>query len=125
MFCWYCRTIGHLSSNCSIASSSERKSCSSSCSEEGTTLIAIEDLNIVEEINGCTSGREEYRRSQMLVEESLESREQTLEQDVSEVDTSGKSSGFSIELEDLEENIYLKKKSYHPLSRSRNLEPSI
>jgi len=57
------------------------------------------------------------------VEESLESsRAQTLEKDVSEVDTSGDSSGCSSDLEDLEENIYLKRGIILALEDIKNLK---
>lgn len=46
LFCCYCRTISLLSSNFSAASIGESESFSSSCSEEGVTLIAIKDLDI-------------------------------------------------------------------------------
>jgi len=65
------------------------------------------------------------------VEESLESSmEQTLEQNVSEFDTSCESSYSSIDLEDLEENIYLKKELILALEgikklRSINIEVEV
>jgi len=101
LFCCYCRTIGHLFSNCSTANTSESESCSSNFSGERTTLILIQDLENGQEENGSTSSEEEEITSQVSVKESLESsREQSLE---SEKNTSGESSD-SIELQDLEEN---------------------
>lgn len=56
------------------------------------------------------------------MEESLESlREQTLEKDVSEVDISGDSSGFSSDLEDLKGNIYLKRGIISALEEIKDL----
>jgi len=74
MFYCSCRKKFHLSSSCSISSTTEIESFLSSCNEEGTTLIAIAYLNIVQVENGCTSKREQDRTSHVPGEEFLESR---------------------------------------------------
>lgn len=51
-FCCYCRKIDHLSSNCSTTSNGENERCSSSCSKDKATLIAIENWDIGQEDNG-------------------------------------------------------------------------
>lgn len=57
-FCCYCRTISHLSSKCFVVSTSESEICSSRCSEDRSTLIAMIDLDIGQEDNGTTSSEE-------------------------------------------------------------------
>lgn len=117
LFCYYCRTIGHLSSSRSIASFNERESCSSSSKEE-ITLIEITNLNIVQEVNRCTSCREEDKIYHVLAEEPLElAREHT----VYEIYTSCESSSSSFKLEVLEEKIYLKNKLITTLDEIKNI----